>query len=38
MDTFGGKPTKGEGVFFVVFCAVIVFGFGVVVGLILCSM
>jgi len=38
MDTFGGKPTNGEGVFLACFIAVLVFGLGVVVGLILCSM
>lgn len=37
MDTFGGKPTKGEGVFFVVFCAVVLFGLGFIGGLILCA-
>lgn len=38
MDTFGGKPTKGEGVFLVVFIAACIFGVGFVGGLIFCSM
>ena len=37
MDTFGGKPTEGELRFFLWFCAAILFGLGIVVGLILCS-
>lgn len=37
MNTFGGKPTKGEGVFFVVFCAICLIGIGFVGGLIVCG-
>lgn len=38
MDTFGGKPTKGEGWFLVAFIAAVIFGLGFVGGLIFCSL
>lgn len=38
MDTFGGKPTKGEGIAFVIFYGILLVGLGFVGGLILCSM
>lgn len=38
MDTFGGKPTKGEARFFVAFIAAIIFGLGFVGGLIFCAL
>lgn len=38
MDTFGGKPTKGEGVVLIVVIEVCAFGLGFVGGLIFCSM
>lgn len=32
MDTFGGPPTKGEGIFALIFGIALVFCFGAVVG------